>query len=55
MTKLEALKMVRNAQKHLDTFGKKANKAWELAARDMESAERGLEFEAYFELGGEVR
>jgi hypothetical protein len=54
MTNLEALRMVRSASKHLDTFGKKANKAWEAAARDMEYAERGLEFETFFELGGKV-
>lgn len=49
MTKLEALKMVRSAQSHIETFGRKANQAAQKASNDLSWAERSLEFEIAFE------
>ena len=58
MTKLEALKMVRNAAVHADAFGKnlaQVKRAQREIDNDLEFAERSLEFEAYFEMGGTTR
>lgn len=55
MTKLEALRMVQKAQIYVRTFGTKSALAEKNAMRDLLSAERGLEFEAFFEMGGQVR
>jgi hypothetical protein len=52
MTKLEALQMVRNAMLHTDEFSELAEQRADV---DLRWAERGLEFELYFDLGGEVR
>jgi hypothetical protein len=62
MTKMEALKMVRSAQQHIFpnvfTVGRHPRllrKATREAYNCLLNAERGLEFEAMFEQGGEPR
>jgi len=52
MTKLEALKMVQSAMLHTDGFSELAEQRADV---DLRWAERGLEFEAFFEQGGTVR
>ncbi len=52
MTKLEALTMVRNAMLHTDGFDELAEQRADV---DLRWAERGLEFELFFEQGGTTR
>lgn len=49
MTKQEALKMVRDAQSHIETFGRCHAKAEKAASNDLYHAESRLEFEIMFE------